>query len=90
MTDRQESIAGTDPDDPNSSLHIISVSLQPGGCQIVWTSEADKNYQVFATADLSQAFAPISGTIPSAGSTTSYTDPAPGNTRTYYKVQVVP
>jgi hypothetical protein len=39
---------------------------------------------------MTTAFSVLSGTIPSAGATTSYTDPSAGGGPKYYRVQVVP
>lgn len=92
LSNLQEYIAGTDPTQANSSLHIISITRQPNGDNvIVWSSVGGKSYQVYATTNLAGVgFIAIGGTVPSAGSTTSYTDSGAGGGTKYYKVKVLP
>jgi alpha-D-xyloside xylohydrolase len=88
MTNLQEYLAGTDPTKANSVLRIIS--LDGGARMIVWNSAPGKNYRVLATANLATGFVPVSGTVPSAGTTTSFTDPGPVTTNKFYRVQLLP
>ena len=88
FTNAQEFAAGTNPNDPNSLLRITSTAS--GGRTITWSSVTGKTYRVFSAPNLSTSFAPLSGNLPSAGATTSYTDPASAGTQKYYRVQIVP
>ena len=92
MSNLAEFMAGTVPTNSSSLLRILSITPQPNGTNvIVWTSAGGKNYRVYATTNMTGAgFAAISGTIPSAGSTTSYTDSGVTDATKYYKVKVVP
>ncbi len=86
-----ESVAGTNPTDPNSALRVISITPQPNGDVLVtWTSEPNKNYEVQTTTDLAIPFEPEPGHVPSAGATTSYSDPVPGSPAKHYRIRVVP
>jgi glycosidase len=87
MTNAAEVLAGTDPLDPASLLRIIS---QPGGNQLIWSSVGGKNYRVQVTTSLTTGFTNLSGLIPSAGSTTSYTDSSATNSQRFYRVLLVP
>jgi glycosidase len=53
----------------------LQISSLSGNNQLVlWDSVPGVNYEVLATTNLNQPFEPISGIIPSQGSTTSYYD----------------
>jgi hypothetical protein len=56
---------------------------------VLWGSVSGVNYQVLATTNLAQPFQPISGVIPSQGTTTSYYDANP-STQKYYEIEIVP
>ena len=85
-----EYVSWTDPTNSISGLRIVNIARQPdGSCQITWTSAPAVNYQLWATTDLSLPFALISGTIPSAGATTTSTEASAGVIK-YYKVRVLP
>ena len=90
MNNLQEYLAGTDPTNSTSYVHIISITATNGNNIIVWTSTAGKNYQVYATTNLPAGFTSISGTIPSGGATTSYTDSGVTDATKYYKVKIAP
>jgi len=91
MNNLAEYLSGTTPTNSTSALRIISVELQPdGSCQILWNSAPGINYQVWTASDLSTPFSQLSGTIPSAGATTSYTDTSAGGEHKYYNIHVVP
>ena len=59
---------------------------------VVWSSTPGLNYQVLATTNLAQPFAPISGIIPANGLTTSYRDVsnAPPVPQKFYEIEIVP
>ena len=88
-----ELAAGTNALDPASTFKIISTSRpSPTSVSITWNSAAGKSYEVWATTDLTAAFTCLSGpsAIPSAGSTTSYTDLAAGSGAKFYQVRLAP
>jgi hypothetical protein len=75
------------PQRPRASVTI----LPSGGRFILWNSEPGKFYQVHSTTDLSQSFTPLSGIIPSGGTTTSYSDvSSPNSTARFYEIVEVP
>jgi hypothetical protein len=55
---------------------------------VLWNSAPGVNYQVLATTNLTQSFQPISGIIPSQGTTTSYYDSNPA-TQKYYQIEMM-
>ncbi len=59
---------------------------------VVWASTPGVNYQVMATTNLSQAFAPVGGMVSATGLTTSFMDAAntPLAPQKYYEIEVVP
>lgn len=92
MTDLQESIAFTDPDDSASSLRILSIAYQTNNTvNLLWTSIPNKRYAVFATTNLTLgAYVPTGGTNTANNFTTSFTDPATNTPAKLYKVRVLP
>lgn len=70
-------------------LEITSVS--PNDQLIVWASTSGVNYEVLATTNLAQPFEPISGVIPSQGSSTFYNDTAndPPVPQKFYEIQAI-
>jgi hypothetical protein len=67
----------------------LQISSLSGNNQFVlWDSVPGVNYEVLATTNLSQPFEPVSGIIPSQGSTTSFfdTNTAP---QKFYEVEMM-
>jgi hypothetical protein len=87
MSNAAEDVAGTNPLDASSVLRILNLA---NGNLLTWTSVSNKTYRVFATADLTPNFVPISGVITAANSTASYLDNAATNSRKFYRVNVLP
>jgi hypothetical protein len=69
-------------------LQITSIT---GNSQLVWASAPGVNYAVLATTNLMQPFEPISGVIPSQGSSTFYEDTVntPPVPQKYYEIEVL-
>ena len=74
MSNLQEYLAGTDPNDPNSDLKITSYSLGPGGTSVslTWNSVLTRCYYMEKTTSLIPANWTDSGQglLPSAGTST--------------------
>lgn len=87
MSNGAELIAGTNPNDPNSVLRIVSFT---GGNLVSWTSVSGKVYQVLASTNLPAPMQSISGSITATVSVTSFPDPGATNGSKFYRVQVVP
>jgi hypothetical protein len=70
-------------------LQITSVS--PTDQLIVWASTSGLNYEVLATTNLAQPFEPVSGIIPSQGTSTFFDDTAndPPVAQKFYEIQVI-
>ncbi len=97
MTDSQEAIAGTNPNDPNSALIMTGVLMPSApdisGYVIQWLGITGKFYSVLRSDDLmaSPAFSNIATHIPGEDGLTSFTDTsAPGDGARFYKVLVEP
>jgi hypothetical protein len=56
---------------------------------VLWNSAPGVNYEVLATTNLTQPFQPISGTIPSQGTTTSFYDTDTNSTQKFYQIEMV-
>ena len=88
MPDWQEAIAGTNPYDPASVLHITG--LASGNQRVVWASVPNISYQVLATTNLGQTFSVISPVIFASGNSTFYDDSVTNAPVRFYRIQVVP
>lgn len=69
----------------------LTITSITGNSQLVWASAPGANYVVLATTNLSQPFEPLSGVIPSQGSSTFYEDTAndPPVPQKYYQIEVL-
>ncbi|HEY3762892.1 MAG TPA: alpha-amylase family glycosyl hydrolase [Verrucomicrobiae bacterium] len=56
---------------------------------LLWNSAPGVNYEVLATTNLAEPFEPVSGIIPSQGSTTEFLDNNP-TTQKFYEIEVMP
>ena len=92
VPDWLELIAGTDPYNPNSFLHITDmVSGNP--VELTWSSVPGKTYQVLATTNLMSPMTPIAGALVPADPSnpvTRWFDSAPSATNRFYRIQVLP
>ena len=54
MSNLQEYLAGTNPNDPNSDLEITGIGALPGGTltTVVWESVLTRNYYVLKRTDI--------------------------------------
>ncbi len=92
MDNMTEFVAGTDPTDSESALRIMSIVVQPNGDrEITWRSVSGRHYQVWVATDLSDVYLQVSLTLPSAGSSMTFTDDIDfGSAQLFYKVKVLP
>ena len=78
----------------NASVFKITSATRPTATSVTvtWASAGGKNYEVWATTDLGIPFVKISGSgpVPSAGSSTSYTDASAGGSAKFYQVRTAP
>lgn len=87
MSNWAELFAGTNPNDTNSALRIVSFT---GGNLVSWSSVSGKVYQVLATPSLTMGLTPISGSVTASVSVTSFPDPTATNANKFYRIQVLP
>ena len=87
MSNGAELFAGTNPNDTNSVLRIVSFT---GGNLVSWSSVSGKVYQVLGTTNLTTGLTPISGSVTASTSMTSFPDPNATNASKFYRVQVLP
>jgi len=91
--DSSEYLAGTNPNDPQDFLKILTMlSLaEPDQWEITWASKLGKNYRVMTSATLQAgSWVPDTGTVISAvGETTSADLVLPNDPKVFYRVEVV-
>jgi hypothetical protein len=92
QSDRAELAAGTDPSDGNSVFKITQMSVNPSGhVTVTWSSMPGLTYRVESRADLSSGTWQFLGNVPSAGTTTSFTDTsAAGQSGRFYRIAFGP
>jgi hypothetical protein len=88
MSDYNEVIAGTDPQNAASALRITE--LANGNQLVVWDSVAGRDYQVLATTNLFYPLQVISPVLQASGASSFYFDNAPDATNKFYRIQLVP
>jgi hypothetical protein len=61
MSDGQESVSGTDPNDPNARLALVSITNAAGNRQVAWLARGDsvKKYAVKTTTNALQPYATV-------------------------------
>jgi glycosidase len=70
---------------------LVISGLASNNQLVVWDSAPGVNYQVLATTNLAQPFAPISGVIPGTGTSTFYYDYSTTNaSQKFYEIEAVP
>ena len=92
LTDYQEYLAGTNPNDPLSAFHATRVETSVQGPKITWAAIAGRHYGVQYKDDLAAAtWSDLPGEITFAGTEASLIDTqiSPNNRR-YYRVIVTP
>ena len=91
MTDQQELVAGTDPNNPNSVFKVstdVSMNAQ-GGLVIKWASVAGRTYSIQRTTNLGVPFTPLAAGLPATPPLNSYTDAtAKGVGVLFYRISV--
>lgn len=87
-----EFIAGTDPNNEASGLHVLQTTNGAGGFQVTWSSVPGKTYTVQYTQDLTTPWLTLQPNVAaSGGTTTSWLDTtATGQTRRFYRILVLP
>jgi hypothetical protein len=70
------------------SFRISEVLVETtGGLRLTWTSRPGDEYVVWSCTDLTSGAWTQEATVPSAGDSTSWTDPSPSGSQKFYKVQ---
>ena len=87
MSNAAEDLAGTNPLDAASVLSILSLA---DGNLLTWSSVSGKTYRVWATADLTTNFLPISAIVTGAGPAATYLDTPATNSSKFYRINVFP
>lgn len=92
LSNLEEYLAGTDPQDPNSTLRATSAIRTSGGVQLTWTSAPGRSYGIEFSDDLTDWDPVLDGGLPlevpaSAGATTSSEIPLIGSpSRRFYRI----
>jgi type VI secretion system secreted protein Hcp len=87
LSNYQEYIAGTNPNDPNSILRVTKINLANGQTGLTWSSVAGKTYTIFSANQVDGPYTPIL-TMPSAGNGETSTNLASSLINQLYRVGV--
>ncbi len=91
MNDGNEVYAGTNPNDPDSVLHIIiptPAENSEGELILQWPSISNKHYTILRALALNEAFATIQTNVPATPAVNTYLDTDWTNHVTfYYKIK---
>lgn len=89
MLDSDELVAGTDPEDPDSVLKILSaIPVSDGTLTLTWTSVAGKIYSVASqTAGIDEPWIESTDEIPAEETVTSWSIPVSEGTR-FFRIRV--
>ncbi len=71
-------------------LRVLEVAGQDDGVRITWTSRPGDTFEVWSPLDDAFSAWEQQGTLMSEGTTLSWSDPAPGATVKFYRIQLVP
>jgi hypothetical protein len=91
-SDGSEALAGTDPNDLNSSLRVTRTTADGGGFLIQWDCVVGKKYRVQYRDDLANGWSDLSGSDVTATTTTTNVidGTAAGQPTRFYRVLLVP
>jgi hypothetical protein len=90
LSNLEEYLAGTDPNDPLSYLRITAVGIGEGrGVVIAWGSAPNRFYTIERTADLKAGFTKLVEHIPATPPENVFVDPgATDSAQFFYRVRV--
>lgn len=93
LTNEDEFAAGTIPTDKNSTLRILTLTLQPELNQVTvgWQSVTTKAYVIEAASDLNGPFTGVGNPVPATGDTSqTKVNTPPGGLQQYFRIRLVP
>jgi YD repeat-containing protein len=90
-TDLWEFMAGTDPGNPNSRLHVTPASPNGGQVTITWQAVAGKTYALEYKDRIDDAtWTRLTGEVTAQGGTASKVDASSAGSTRFYRVVVTP
>lgn len=87
LTNYQEYLAGTQPQNFNSVFRVTKINLATGQVRITWNSVAGKTYTISSASQVGGPYTPVR-TVPSAGNGETYADFPASLARQFYRVAV--
>ena len=87
LSNYQEYIAGTNPNDANSVLRVTDINLATGQVNLTWNSVAGKTYTIYSADQIGGPYTPVL-TMPSAGDGQTSTNLTGSASNQFYRVGV--
>jgi len=87
LSNIQEFIAGTNPNDPNSVLRVTDINTASGQVNLTWNSVAGKTYTIYSADQINGPYTPVL-TVPSAGDGQTSTILTGSASNQFYRVSV--
>ena len=87
LSNLDETIAGTDPNDSNSVLRVTSEHpVADPNVTLSWQSQTNRVYELDRTTDLTTNFATIAPNLPATPPVNTYVDSPPTNVPVFYRI----
>ncbi len=87
LSNYQEYLAGTNPNDANSVLRVTDIGAGSGQVHLTWNSVAGKTYTIYSASTLEGPYTPVL-TMPSAGDGQTSTNLTGSASAQFYRVGV--
>ena len=85
LSNYQEFLAGTNPNDANSVLRVTDIGADSGQVSLTWNSVAGKTYTIYGASQINGPYTPLL-TVPSAGNGVTSTNVTGSASSQFYRI----